>query len=668
MSHAEHEHLRKENESLKQRIGELEQQLRTRTEYQHQTLFEGGAIILFRWVAAAGCPIDFVSPNVQQLGYTPDDLTSGRIPFVSIVYPEDLERVAAEVQGYSEAGAKSFEQSYRLVHADGDVRWIYDYTRIIRDQEGTITHYEGYVLDITEYRRVEEELRSKQLLLQHVIDNSPSIIYAKDTEGTLILANRQFAKLLQREPENIIGKNDYDFFQKDAVDAIRTNDQQVLATGQILVIEETLPQDDGSNRTYISTKFPLYDPEGTIYGLGGITADITERKRLEDEVREQEERLRYILEGSQDGAWDTNLVTNKAYYSPRYAEMLGYAPEELAPVADTWIEIIHPDDQADTINLFQEYLQGTRDEHACEARMRHKSGEWVWFLSRGKITKRDETGNPIRMAGTITDINERKQTEDQLRLFKMLVENAGDGIGVANLDGIVTYANPAYRVMMDYGDELVGTSFLNLYNEPAEKMQRLMQQVIEHAFWQGELSYKRSDGSIFPGVMSAFAIHNELGEVQEVAGVIRDISQQKRQIQEHAALQEQVIEAQRAAIRELSSPLIPIADKVVIMPLIGSIDSGRAQTIMETLLEGVANHDAAFAIIDITGMQVVDTQVANVLIQAAQAVRLLGAEVMLTGIGPSMAQTLVSLGVDLSNIITRGSLQKGIAYAMSKNG
>jgi anti-anti-sigma factor len=145
------------------------------------------------------------------------------------------------------------------------------------------------------------------------------------------------------------------------------------------------------------------------------------------------------------------------------------------------------------------------------------------------------------------------------------------------------------------------------------------------------------------------------------------IEQQKQAEAERAALHEQIIEAQRAALRELSTPLIPVSDNVVIMPLIGTIDTGRAQQVMEALLEGVAHQQATLAILDITGVSVVDTQVAQALVSAAQAVRLLGAQVMLTGIQPQIAQTLVHLGVDLSSIETRGSLQSGIAYALRQS-
>jgi rsbT co-antagonist protein RsbR len=149
-----------------------------------------------------------------------------------------------------------------------------------------------------------------------------------------------------------------------------------------------------------------------------------------------------------------------------------------------------------------------------------------------------------------------------------------------------------------------------------------------------------------------------------IGTVTRDITEQKRQEAERAALQQRVIDAQRDALRELSTPLIPITNDVVIMPLIGTIDSQRARQVMETLLTGVAHHQASLAILDITGVSVVDTQVAQAFIQAAQAVKLLGAEVMLTGIQPQIAQTLVHLGVDLRGIQTQSSLQAGIAAAL----
>jgi rsbT co-antagonist protein RsbR len=151
-----------------------------------------------------------------------------------------------------------------------------------------------------------------------------------------------------------------------------------------------------------------------------------------------------------------------------------------------------------------------------------------------------------------------------------------------------------------------------------------------------------------------------------VLWVSRDTTEEHAAAAELAKLQEQIIEAQRAALRELSTPIIPISEGVIAMPLIGSIDTQRAQLVIETLLQGVAEQRAAAAILDVTGVQVVDTQVANALLRAAQAVKLLGAQVIITGIRPEVAQTLVGLGLDLSGIITVANLQGGIQYALAR--
>lgn len=147
---------------------------------------------------------------------------------------------------------------------------------------------------------------------------------------------------------------------------------------------------------------------------------------------------------------------------------------------------------------------------------------------------------------------------------------------------------------------------------------------------------------------------------------IRQLMDNEREAKEAIAqAREKVIEAQQATLYELSAPLLPISDHAVVMPLIGTVDTRRVQQIMETLLNGVAYHRARVVIIDITGVKTVDTQVANALVQAAYAVRLLGARVVITGIKSDVAQTLVQLGADLSGIETRGNLQNGIAYAIN---
>lgn len=134
-------------------------------------------------------------------------------------------------------------------------------------------------------------------------------------------------------------------------------------------------------------------------------------------------------------------------------------------------------------------------------------------------------------------------------------------------------------------------------------------------------------------------------------------------LQIFSAVREEIIRAQASQIRELSTPIIPLHTGVMALPLVGTIDSARAGQILETLLTGISEQQADVVIIDITGVPVVDTAVANYLLQAAQAARLLGAQVVLVGISAEVAQTIVQVGADLSTITTRATLQDGITYA-----
>lgn len=142
-----------------------------------------------------------------------------------------------------------------------------------------------------------------------------------------------------------------------------------------------------------------------------------------------------------------------------------------------------------------------------------------------------------------------------------------------------------------------------------------------------------------------------------------DITERRRAEREQSRLREELINIQAARLEELSTPLIPLSREIVIMPLIGTIDAERADRVLTALGRGVAERAARVVVLDITGVSTVDTQVASALIQAAQIVRLLGAEVVLTGIRPRVAQTLVGLGVDLAELTTRSSLQSGVDYA-----
>ncbi|AKT41722.1 STAS domain-containing protein [Chondromyces crocatus] len=154
------------------------------------------------------------------------------------------------------------------------------------------------------------------------------------------------------------------------------------------------------------------------------------------------------------------------------------------------------------------------------------------------------------------------------------------------------------------------------------------------------------------------------GAVEIILGLVQDLTEERHADAERAALREQMIVAQSAALREIGTPLIPISQGVVAMPLVGAIDDDRAARILEVLLDGITERRAQVAILDVTGVKEMGERTAAALCKAARAGSLLGAKVILTGVQPEMARILVALGVNTSDFTTRATLQEAITHAL----
>lgn len=175
----------------------------------------------------------------------------------------------------------------------------------------------------------------------------------------------------------------------------------------------------------------------------------------------------------------------------------------------------------------------------------------------------------------------------------------------------------------------------------------------------------RSVNAFSPEHVTVFqAMADQLAVAMENARIVAEMRRVNQALEQTLRTQERLMDT----IRALSTPVVPLLNGIILLPIVGHIDTQRSQQIMEQLLNGVQQHRARVAILDITGVALVDTSVANSLIQAAQAVNLLGAEVVLVGIRPEVAQTMVALGVDLSAMATRSNLQAGIEYALDRLG
>jgi rsbT co-antagonist protein RsbR len=247
-------------------------------------------------------------------------------------------------------------------------------------------------------------------------------------------------------------------------------------------------------------------------------------------------------------------------------------------------------------------------------------------------------------------------------LLRVMVASVKDH-AIITLDpsGIVSSWNPGAERLKGYrAEEIIGKHFSCFY--PPEDIQRgKTEHELKIAAAEGRFedvgSWRvRKDGSRFIANVVITALRNQDGQLIGFGKITRDITERK--------LAEEQISKQAKEILEMSTPIVKIWEGVIIVPLIGTLDTERAQRLTEHLLHRIIETGSLIALLDVTGVPTIDTKSAQHIIETIAAVRLLGAEVVLTGIRPAIAQTLVHLGIDLASVTTRSSLAAGLRYAL----
>ncbi|WP_437603922.1 PAS domain S-box protein [Sorangium sp. So ce590] len=278
------------------------------------------------------------------------------------------------------------------------------------------------------------------------------------------------------------------------------------------------------------------------------------------------------------------------------------------------------------------------------------------------------------------ELAEKRRVEVALReseaRYRGIVEDQTELICRFRMDGTLTFVNDVYcRYFDKTREELVGHHFTPLV--PDEDQRLLDQQFAklgpENPIVHTEHRVVHPDGSVRWMHWTNRAPLGEGGAHAEFQAIGVDVTDRREAEDEvkrlNAELELRVAEKTlrlEQMVRELSAPLMPVADQVIAMPLIGFLDSARATAALETLLHGVVAHNATTVVLDITGVGIIDSHVADAMIRLAQAVRLLGAQVVLTGIQPRIAQTLVAQGVGVGDIVTLRTLKEGIAFALRR--
>jgi len=268
-----------------------------------------------------------------------------------------------------------------------------------------------------------------------LLENLSSGVVVHNPDTSILLSNAMAATLLGLTQDQMTGKTAPDpqwCFLRDDATPMPLADypvNRVLASGEHLrncVVGVHHP--DRADPTWVlCSAYPMRDDAGHILQVVVTFTDITQRKQAQAALIASEERWKFAIEGAGHGLWDWSTQTGKAFFSPRYKAMLGFAEHEIGDSADEWSKRIHPDDAAGVVAALQPYLDGKPGAAEVEFRMQCKDSSWTWMQGRGMVVQRDTDGKPLRMIGTNTDITERKRTQEMLEKRIVTLTQPMDG-------------------------------------------------------------------------------------------------------------------------------------------------------------------------------------------------------------------------------------------------
>lgn len=260
-----------------------------------------------------------------------------------------------------------------------------------------------------ERKRAEDALRNSAVMLDAIIDNTTAVIFMKDGAGRYILVNRWYEAVFKISRNDLAGKTDYHVFPKEMADSFRENDRKVIEENRPLEFEETVLHPDGTAHIYISLKFPVPGMQGAVCG---IATDITERKRINMELRRSEERLKEAQRIAHIGNWDLDMVNNAAFWSDELYAMLGVTKGGFTPTYETFLSSAHPDDVERLKAAVFDALHNEKPFDLEYRAIRPDGAERV-IHCQGRAVRNGE-GKPVRFFGTAQDITGQKKMEGEL--------------------------------------------------------------------------------------------------------------------------------------------------------------------------------------------------------------------------------------------------------------
>ncbi len=454
--------------------------------------------------------------------------------FYNSIHPDDRERLAKTIRGAIAEG-KSFDTQHRIILPDGRERTVHAMGELVLDEKTSKPiKLLGSVQDITERKRVEEELQRQQTELRVLFDLMPAMIWFKDTENNIIRINQRAAEAAGLSVGAIEGRSSMEIYPDEA-ERFYADDLEVLQSRKAkLGYVETLSGPDGQKKWVQTDKVPYFDAGGGPIGIVAMAQDVTDRKNAEIALLESNEKFHQLANNITDVFWIRSPDMSTVYYiSPGYEAIWG-RPMQVGSLANPkgWLEYIHPDDRRMADEAYTS-LMGGGPNIDVEYRIMRPDGELRWVRARG-FQVRDRDGSLIRLAGIVTDITEKKESRQALteseERYRELFENAIDIIYTHDLKGNYTSVNKAAKTITGYSREEalqmnVSDTVAPEYLEKATNM--IAAKLAGEDVTAYELELIAKDGHRLTVEVNTRILFDK-DEPVGVQGIARDITQRKR--------------------------------------------------------------------------------------------------------------------------------------------
>ncbi|MBN2295054.1 MAG: PAS domain S-box protein, partial [Pirellulales bacterium] len=280
----------------------------------------------------------------------------------------------------------------------------------------TVILWSTYVISrrIRQQAEAEHQLRDGEAKMRAITNSAQDAILMMDANGAITFWNPAAESILGYQSNDVIGHNLHQLLAPERfIEAHRAAFPDFVRTGRGQAVGKTVElaarRKDGQEIA-VSLSLSAVQIDDKWHAVG-ILRDISDQKRSAEVLHHSMQQMELALQGADLGTWDWNLSTGEATFNRRWAEMLGYTLDEIRPNVQTWKDLVHPEDLPSVMHAVKLHLEGETGTYETEHRLRHKSGEWIWVLDRGRVLERDDDGKPIRMCGTHLDTTERRRYE-----------------------------------------------------------------------------------------------------------------------------------------------------------------------------------------------------------------------------------------------------------------